>query len=334
MSDKYLVIDSRPYGMFSIFLHTIDCLKWCEDNEYLPYIRWNSGRVNINLGREGANEASKFGNPAFVKDKNNFSTDEKRNNNTKYCLYAVNENDNVWNYYFEPINDCKIENILQSDYKINDIFMCGELDFNLDNKFLIKNLHSYDALKIWSLINTKNLMSHRIEVNETINKYVKLTDDINKKLLNFHDKKFNNCDYVVGVHVRGTDKKTEYPFKELTINDYISKISEIIKINKNKKYKIYIASDNNESIKLIANHFGKDNIICFPSMRMNSYSSLLPIHLNENIDKKLHGEQTIIEMLLLSRCDYIIGTDSNFTAAACYFNPKAELIYLDRKYGI
>ena len=84
----------------------------------------------------------------------------------------------------------------------------------------------------------------------------------------------------------------------------------------------------------IANHFGKDNIICFPSMRMNSYSSLLPIHLNENIDKKLHGEQTIIEMLLLSRCDYIIGTDSNFTAAACYFNPDSHLIYLNRTSGL
>ena len=329
--EKHLVIDSRPFGMFSIFLHTIDCLKWSETNGYIPHIRWSSGRIDTNKYRKGATIAISQNKPELIEDKNNFVTENNLINNSKPCLYLSSPQDNAWNYYFQPIND-NMQNI--SKYDVADIFMCGELDFNLDNKFLIKNLHSYDALKIWSLINTKNLMSHRIEVNETINKYVKLTDDINKKLLNFHDKKFNNCDYVVGVHVRGTDKKTEYPFKELTINDYISKISEIIKINKNKKYKIYIASDNNESIKLIANHFGKDNIICFPSMRMNSYSSLLPIHLNENIDKKLHGEQTIIEMLLLSRCDYIIGTDSNFTAAACYFNPKAELIYLDRKYGI
>ena len=333
MSDKFLVIDSRPYGMFSIFLHTIDCLKWCEDNEHIPYIRWNSGRVNINLGREGANEASKFGNPAYVKDKNNFSTDEKRNNNTKYCLYAVNENDNVWNYYFEPINDYKIENILQSDYKINDIFMCGELDFNLDNKFLIKNIHSYDSLKLWSLAGTEQEIIHRNEVNNIIKKYVKFNQEITNKVDKFISSKLQD-ELLIGVHIRGTDKKTEYPYKQLTIDDYIREIKDIIDFNKNKKYKIYIASDNNEGIIKIANIFGKENICAYPSFRVNEFYGSIPICLLDNIDKKLHGEQTIIEMLILTKCHYIIGTDSNFTAAACYFNPDSHLIYLNRTSGL
>jgi hypothetical protein len=38
MDNKHLIIDSRPYGFFSIFLHTIDNLKWAEDNNYKPHI--------------------------------------------------------------------------------------------------------------------------------------------------------------------------------------------------------------------------------------------------------------------------------------------------------
>lgn len=334
MSRKYLIIDSRPYGLFSIFLHTVDCLKWCEENNYIPYIRWGSGRSDINLNRCGAQEASLIGLPSFVKDKNNFSTPKKRANNTRMCLYAEKENDNVWEYYFEPISELDIESVVGSEHEINDIFMCGQLDFDLENKFLIKNLHSYDALKIWNINDFENLQNHRNDVNKIIKKYVSIKTPISNKVENFYLNKFKNFDFCIGIHVRGTDKKTEYPFKQLSIQNYIEKIDEIIANNLNKKYKLYIASDNNESIIEIANKYGKENIICFPSTRMNSYSSSLPIHLSSDIDRKKHGEETLIEMLLLSKCDYIIGTDSNLTATACYYNPNAKLVYLDRKYGV
>ena len=71
---KYLIIDTRPYGLFSIFLHTLDCLKWCELNDYEPHIRWATGRIDPNIKRLGADKASIVRNPKYVLDKNNFST--------------------------------------------------------------------------------------------------------------------------------------------------------------------------------------------------------------------------------------------------------------------
>jgi len=330
---KVLIIDSRPFGMFSIFLHTIDCLKWCEENEHIPYVRWNTGRIDTNLYRKGAKQAIITNNPKFIEDKTNFVTKNSLVSNTRPCLYAQQPEDNVWNYYFDPI---EIDKFLESQYQINvaDIFMCGELDFDLDNKFLIKNLHTYDSLKLWSIEDKQYLKNHRLEVNKIINRYVNIKKNIIDKVDKFYSNKFKDLEFSIGVHVRGTDKRTEYPYKELVIKHYIDEIQKIININNGKKYKIYIASDNNESIVEIANHFGKQNIICHASIRMNSYTSTIPIHLSSGIDHKKHGEETLIEMLLLSKCDYIIGTDSNFTAAACYFNPEAELIYLDRKNGV
>ena len=328
--EKYLIIDSRPYGLFSIFLHTIDCLKWSEENKYIPFIRWGNGRIDCNIRREGAHEASLNGHPKFVLDKENFVTQEKLANNAAPCLYIEKENDNVWEYYFEPINKLEIVDILTNKHKIADIFMCGELDFDLNNKFLIRNIHSYDSLKLWSVAGTTQELQHREEVYRLINRYVKITTEIQDKINSFYNKKFNDAEVVYGIHVRGTDKKSEYPFKELKIEDYIKKINDLIIQNNDKKYKIYIASDNNESILQIANFFGKEKIICHPSIRMNSYNSVIPIHLSANLRKRLHGEQTLIEMLLLSKCDYIVGTDSNFTAPASFFNPDAKLVYLNR----
>jgi len=334
MSEKYLVIDTRPYGLFSIFLHTIDCLKWCEENSYTPIVRWASGRIDINRNRQGADIASSMGDPKYVVDKENFSNIEKTSNNTKPCLYADNESDNVWEYYFEPINQIKFDDIKNLNHQISDIFMCGQLDFDLSNKFLIRNIHSYDKLKIWEINDTIKQLEHRKQVYELINKYVIVKDYILKKTESFYESRMKNKDLLIGVHIRGTDKKTEFPFKQLTIDNYIDKIQQILSLNNNKKYKIYVASDNNEAIVKIATVFGKENICAYPSARMPNFYGNIPICLNNEINKRKHGEETLIEMLLLSKCDTIIGTDSNLTAAAAYFNPNSELCYLDRLIGI
>ena len=210
--DKYLIIDSRPFGFFSIFLHTIDCIKWCENNNYIPYVRWGTGRENTNVYRKGFENSIRFNRPELIEDKNNFVTQESLIGNSRPCLYCDNLNENPWEYYFEPVNNIKISDI-KENYKVSDIFMCGELDFNLENKFLIKNLHSYDALKIWSILNKKKLKEHRKEVNEVILKNIKVKQEILNKLNQFFAKKFTDSDEYIGVHIRGTDKKTEYPFK-------------------------------------------------------------------------------------------------------------------------
>ena len=329
---KHLIIDSRPFGLFSIFLHTIDCIKWAEDNNYIPHVRWGTGREDTNRYRKGALEANKFNRPELIGDKNNFVSEESLLYNSRPCLYLNKVEDNPWEYYFHPLNDLKISEI-KENHKISDIFMCGELDFNLENKFLIKNLHSYDSLKLWSILNSDELLKHRKEVNQIILKYVKIKEEILNKVELFYNKKFINSDEYIGVHVRGTDKKTEYPFKQLTFKHYIDKINDIVSKNPDKSYKIYVASDNNESIIKMADYYGKKNIICHPSIRVSSHSSKIPIHLKNDIDKRKHGEETLIEMLLLSKCNHIIGTDSNFTAVASYYNTEANLIYLNRIYG-
>ncbi len=154
MDKKNLIIDSRPYGFFSIFLHTIDNLKWAEDNGYEPHVRWGPGRVDVNHGRPGATEASKRGHPSFVGNDPNFFNN-KHIGEVKKSLYfspdGYNGSSNVWEYYFEPVGE------ESSDYKISDIFQVGFHDLKIDSlneKFLIYNLHSYTPLTTWLYFKT------------------------------------------------------------------------------------------------------------------------------------------------------------------------------------
>jgi len=338
MTRNILTIDSRPFGFFSIFLHTIDCLRWAEINRYEPFVRWGSGRYNTNLYREGAKEAIYYDNPKMVIDKNNFVTSQNKKNNSDPCLYAGKDDDNPWEYYFHPIVpiDFKDGDMKNSEYniKVADIFMCGEFDSNLDNKFLIKNLHSYDGLKLWNLTDNEQIYKHRKEIEIFIKKNVIIKKEIIDKVKFFKQKTMCNSEILIGVHIRGTDKKTEFPFRQLKIEDYIATIKSTINQQHDKKYKIYVASDTNEAIIKLINEFGKNNVVSYPCIRMPNYNGNIPIHLSKNIDNKLHGEETLIEMLLLSECNVIIGTDSNLTATASFFNPEAELKYLDRRMGV
>ena len=348
---KFLIIDSRPYGLFSIFLHTIDNIKWAEDNEYIPVVRWGPGRRDPNAGRDGAAEASIKAHPSFVKDKNNFLTDNSPPSfnptpGMKHCqcLYyspeGYNDKTNVWEYYFEPLNKFSLEDALNSEHSVSDIFMVGELDFEKENKFLIANIHSYEPLLLWSYLGIDILDKevhkksdeyyHRKVVNQIIEKNVKVRKEIHKKENTFRSKHFANVP-TLGVHGRGTDKKLEYPGRALPLNAYIEAIA--IYIEKFPNAQIYVASDNNESISVIHKSFKNNKIIVYPAVRMKSYQGGVPICLS-SATSPTHGEECLIETLLLSQCDNFICTDSNVAAFAMYLNPEMTVQYLNRKFGV
>ena len=132
-----------------------------------------------------------------------------------------------------------------------------------------------------------------------------------EKVDSFYDKYFN--DNVLAVHVRGTDKKLEYPHKALPLSAYINAISEYSQ--KNPNCKIYVAADNNEAIGKIVKKFGKRRVIVYNAVRMNKYISRDPICLTSATGPK-HGEECLIEAVLLSRCKHLICTDSNVAAGS------------------
>ena len=329
MKNKFLVIDSRPYGLFSIFLHTVDNIKWAEDNGYTPFVRWAPGRRDPNYGRV---------------DKNNFLTDQLPGsfNNSPgmkhcQCLYweekGWNNSTNPWEYYFEPLNKHTLNEVLSSEHDVSDIFLCGDLDDNNENKFLIKSVQTYEPLLLWEIIGTKSEKAHRHSVSDVIKKHIKVKENIKSKITKFYDSNFIKNGKTVAVHVRGTDKKLEYPHKALPLSDYVNSIETVL-TNEPDIKNLYIASDNNEAISVIVNRFKNDveKIIVYPAVRMPKYYAKDPICLTSATGAK-HGEEVLIESYIMSKASHLICTDSNVSAAAAYINPDMKLHFLNRLYG-
>jgi len=344
MDKKNLIIDSRPYGFFSIFLHTIDNLKWAEDNNYEPHVRWGPGRVDVNDGRPGAKEASKKGHPSFVGNDPNFFEDTHTGEIKKSLYYSsegYNGSDNVWEYYFEPVGSAQ-----SSNCKISDIFQVGFHDLklnSLNDKFLIYNLHSYTPLTTWLYFRTdpeaesvspseeSSFLNHRKKVHQYIEKYAKPKEEIRKKVEDYTNQYFKGP--VVGVHVRGTDKKSESKIGQrpyVTIEHYLNVLEQTLKKFPNSS--VFVASDNNEAIANIFKKFRNNKIIVYNCTRMKSYDSIIPVHLSSQSGPKA-GEEALIDCLLLSKCDHIICTDSNLSAAALYFNPNASCTFINNHLG-
>ncbi len=335
---KFLIIDSRPYGFFSIFMHTIDNLKWADDNGYTPVVRWGPGRTDVNKDRPGAEKASRLANPIHVGTDPNFSNTSNVSLR-EHCLYldetrASDPSYSCWEHFFEPVSEYSVETAINSEHEVSDIFQVGFHDLNIssiDQKFLIFNLHSYTPLNLWVYCYNKiqTLQTHRQRVFYYIDKYVKVKPSITQKVEAFTKEYFT--ENVIGVHIRGTDKSTETAIGQrpfVSIEDYIADTAKAIEANPGAA--LFIASDNNEAIGKMFKHFPDNKIIVYKCTRMSSYSSQTPVHLSEAAGPAI-GEEALIDCLLLSKCKHLVCTDSNLAAAALYFNPNSTLSFVNLK---
>lgn len=264
MEKGSLIIDIRySSGFFSNFLIWVDNLKYCEISNLKPIMR--------------------LGSPYQVKD-----------------WYYSDGRSNLWEYYFENINDgIPIGNLEYSNFfKFwdNDAFTCY-----------------VGKVPVWDNIgDEEKCLDNRFKVNKIIKK-IKPTKIIQTKVDEFIQ---NNLEgkKILGVHVRGTD----YGFEN--INEYVNQIEKCY----NDFDAVFVASDNMEAIELIKNSF-KNVYFYNTNIRMPKYNDgVLCNNLNVIVggNKLKHGEDVLIECILLSKCNHLICINSNVAATALYMNPE------------
>ena len=128
----------------------------------------------------------------------------------------------------------------------------------------------------------------------------------------------------LGVHVRLTDMNGSHPeYGVYTINDYISKIKEILSEKKEIK-KIFISSDNDISLnklKPMLLNMGLEvyyNEVSNRSKKEDDKNYTRYLRTNENSEKL--WVDSFLDMLSLSKCGDIICRVSNLNNASISFN--------------
>jgi hypothetical protein len=231
-------------------------------------------------------------------DMKNFPT--KYNEKTK-----VKNTLNAWEYYFEPINKYKLEDVFKSKFVIV-----------VDGKTRKKS--EFDTFKV-----------SEKENYQIFKKYIKIKKEIKNEAEKFLKKNFFNKK-VLGVHFRGSDMKTQerHPFPSS-----LKQITSFIdyEINNNDYNRIFLVTEELDYIEKLKLKY-KD-MICYNSSYRSNDPDIFKNHKRKN-HRYLIGKENIIDMLLLSKTKTIICTNSNMADASSFLTKsKIRLIQINNGYN-
>jgi len=211
--------------------------------------------------------------------------------------YDPEHGPNWWEYYCEPI---RLGNQDHAPIKHFDL-----ADYETYAYFLQRHLN-------------------REQVYHLIQKYIKIQAPIQKKIDAFVLENFSGH-HVISVHYRGTDKIIEAP--HVPYHEALESINRYIRQTNLQDYKIFVASDELQFIEFLQKSFA-NAVITYSTQRSSDGK---PLHL-KRLNPYLHGEEALIDCILLSKGNVLIRTSSNLSLWSTYFNPSIQTIALSERY--
>lgn len=208
--------------------------------------------------------------------------------------YEEKEGPNFWQYYFEPIFLC--DDPKAKEQKIIDQPGCWR-----ENK-------EFNA----SFLSTRGWHLEKMRAAYLIDKYIRVKPHLIQKVDDFAKEHFQDY-FIVGIHYRGTDKSLES-----ARIDYENVVSELEKIIKDKKqYRIFVATDEEAFLQLMCTRYPK-KVLFLEAIRSQDQK---PIHTGSENKYRL-GQEAVMDCLLLSRCHFLLRTDSCLSITSARFNPR------------
>jgi len=169
-----------------------------------------------------------------------------------------------------------------------------------------------------------------IELSQNLNDYkkivskLKFTENFNKKF-NSYLEQLNIDENYIGVHIRLCDMNIHHgdAYGTLVFEDFLNEIQKIKEDGK----KIFVASDNNESLYKLKSLYNDDIVYADGFLRGEiETEDTLILQANHFKDVRL-WEEAFIEMLLLSKCGTLICRSSNVNnTAVIYSNTLKKII--------
>lgn len=180
--------------------------------------------------------------------------------------------------------------------------------------------------------NGKDFLNKTIvqKYREELNPFLKFNDSIVKKVNEFENIHFKGKK-VLSVHKRGTDaltighgKNQAHLFTYSTVKSAVDKIINDFDI-------IFLATDEEDIYQNMKNDF-KTKVVSYSTIRAQSGDTrgLHHSYANEMKDKKyVLGEEAIIDMLLMSRCQYSLCSHSNLSLLNIIIRKDYNYEFLD-----
>jgi len=239
-------------------------------------------------------------------------------------FYSESHGDNVWEYFFEPvmkIGYAELSKQVESgNIAESQIHRYSDEDFHKLRVNFLTNPKRVTT--IWNGTKVEDpalwMARNRAQGRRFVARYVKPRPHILRKVKKFVAENISP-QYTLGVHIRGTDFAYASPTKP---EQYIVAIHQHAKERNLEDFRIFLATDQVQFVDLFISEFG-DRIITYESMRSGSD---VPVFLWDNADAYRKGEDVLIDILLLSRCNFLIKSTAAVGEYALWFNPSLECI--------
>lgn len=195
---------------------------------------------------------------------------------------------NVWEYYFEPVSHAKYAG--EKLHACCGGIGCGQFgSINMDNQVLRDQAH-----RLWT-------------------KYIRPKQNILEKVDKFYKENIEGK-HTIGIHLRGTDVLPD------VVGLKMQRIVDATLAQVREESQLFITSDDRNLINQFRALVPDIKIIEYPCYRSEDGK---PLHYR--IPRPSYaqvGEDVIVEMLLMSKCDYLVLMQSNISAIPLIINNK------------
>lgn len=245
----------------------------------------------------------------------------------EFFPYKDSADENGWDLFFEPI----------PTHPLSKNTLVDKITINTG---ITHELHDQVCTAPW--VAYKKYLPYRQFVHEKMNKYIKIKPHILEKRNAFYEE--NMQDRVcIGVHARiARAHAWLMPGKRLpTLDEYYAEVDALLEKHSGQEVIIFVASDSHDGIDAFKKRYGSQLIYIDAYRAHGDKDPCIMYTMGEDMRKnpdiwhqRKHkysgGESTLLDCLLLAKCDYFIHTTSNLAFFSCYYNPDIDAIYLPK----
>lgn len=241
--------------------------------------------------------------------------------------------DNVWEQYFEPVDAYSSTDLqrmladpactrIASELHRVDASIVSHIKANPDSIFTWTFGHWRtdipDDMTAW-------FEQQRTKGRETVRKYVRIRPHILDKVDRFFDR-YMKGRRVLGVHIRGTDLHYAPPVSPA---EYFESIEQYLEDHPDAH--LFLATDQVQYLELFKKRYG-DIVHYYDCLRSSTSTAPFNSKAGSPYQK---GEDVLIDILLLSRCDFFVRGASNIPEMAIFFSENLESkdLSLDKQFA-
>jgi hypothetical protein len=232
-------------------------------------------------------------------------------------FYDPSHGDNVWEYYFEPVTTPGYAQLRAAIER-------GEITPDRVHSFTRRQIcdwHHSDPDRIatfWAKDVPGDPAAWMAAKRALGRKYVSEFFRVKPHILAKVDAFWNawiRPQFTIGVHIRGTDFAYAEPTGPFA---YFEAIDRYLAARGAEPYRIFLATDQNQFVDLFRERYG-ERVVTYDCLRSNrarpafKFSSESPYR---------RGEDVLVDVLLLSRCDFLFKGAAAGGEFALWFNPQ------------